>query len=68
MPGQTTERDFEACVEEIPLTPGGWKCNKKAAVERRQEYCTPLITDDITVKIDVRNTAKKNMKGTSDEN
>ena len=54
MPGQTTERAFETCVEEVLLTRGGWKSGSNAAVERLQEYRTALITAAVTGKIDVR--------------
>ena len=30
MPGQTTARAFETCVEEILLTRGGWKSSSAA--------------------------------------
>jgi hypothetical protein len=54
MPGQTTGRAFEAYVEEILLTRGGWKSGSNVAVERLQEYRTALITAAVTGKIDVR--------------
>ena len=57
MPGQTTERAFETCVEEVLLTRGGWKSGSNAAVERLQEYRTALITAAVTGKIDVRQAA-----------
>ena len=68
MPGQTTERAVETCVEEILVMRGGSRfgsnaetakldallANPKLAVERLQEYRPALITAAVTGKIDVR--------------
>jgi hypothetical protein len=41
MTGQTSERAFEAYVEEILLTRCGWKSGSNAAVERLRNAAPP---------------------------
>jgi hypothetical protein len=67
MPGQTTERAFETCVEEVLLTRGGWQSSSAAyqgaTMERLEEYRTALITAAVTGKIDVRQAALAALDG-----